>query len=428
MSTHMSTTLLRSLAALCAIAPAALTAQVRVSPSSVNVNAQGATTAIISFSGVGGFDMAEALFCGELVSAAPAVGLRCAPGTVYGQLPARYERSAAGAFDAVSDVMTVPVSVARRAYQDAAGGKNSAFYYVRRFRNDFGVDEFASVALRLTSGGARTPLSLTDVKLAFLPEAPVLFVANGDVPSDVEATIRYTGSGRLTGRWEIVYPGEQVPSANDLLTEAASAPTESGRQRRYTQLARFNVFLPPTGRVVIPGPDASRLPTASDGMYYLLFRVESAFDAESPSESSTSIDGEFMISSGGLNGAAAGFTLPMLRYVVGSGSTRRAAPKSAGSIRLRLPARNAVVNPDSLQFVWEKLERAAQYRLEVGIPDGDRVFAAMIPGTMRRYVAPPLLKEKAPSGAVRWRVVGLDAKGREVGRSVWAPLTLSGQR
>ncbi|MCC6245373.1 MAG: hypothetical protein IT353_21205 [Gemmatimonadaceae bacterium] len=420
----MSTATFRTLLAVCLCAPSVALAQVRVSPSSVNVNAQGATTAIITFSGVGAYSMGEALFCGALVSAAPAGGSRCAPGTIFGQLPARYERTGGNTFDAVTDVMTVPVSVARRAYQDAASGNNSAFYYVRRFRSDEGVDEYAAVTLRLSNGGARTPLSLTDVRLAFVPEAPVLYVANGDVPSDVEAVVRYTGSGRLTGRWEIVYPGEQVPTTQDLLTEAAHDPS-TGAQRRYTQLARFNVFLPPTGRAVIPGPDASRLPTASDGMYYLLFRVESAFDAESPAESSSSLDGEFIINNSGLAGAGAGFTLPMLRYVVGSGSSRRVSAKANGSIRLRLPARNATVNADALQFVWDKLERASQYRLEVGTTDGTRVFAAMIPGTMRRYEAPPLLKEKAPQGAARWRVVGLDSKGREVGRSVWSPLTFA---
>jgi len=400
-------------------------AQVSVSPSSVNVNAQGVTTAILSFSGVSGFTPAEALFCGEVVAATPAIGVRCAPGTVYGQLPARYERSSTGAFDMLTDVMTVPASVARRAYQAAASGSNSAFYYVRRFRNDGGVDQYASVTLRLSGGGARTPLALTDVKLAFLPEEPVHYVANGDVPSDLEATIRYTGSGRLTGRWEIVYPGEPVPTSQDLLPQASVSPNERNTQRRYSQLARFNVFLPPTGRVVIPGPDASRLPTASDGIYYLLFRVESAFDAESPSESSSSVDGEFIINSGGLNGGSAGFALPMLRYVVGSGTSRRAAARTSGAVRLRLPVRNATVDPANLVFAWDALGRAAQYRVEVGVPDGPRILGALLPAKTRRYNAPPWLAGKAPQDRLRWRVVALDAQGREVGRSVWSPLTLA---
>ncbi len=423
MRTSRSLLLLPLAAAL--VPSATAQAQVSVSPSSINVNAQGVTTAILSFSGVAGATMAEALFCGEVISASPASGVRCAPGTVFGQLPERYERTANSTFSVLTDVMTVPASVARRAYQAAAAGGNSAFYYVRRFRREVGGDLYASVTLRLGGGGARTPLALTDVKLAFLPEEPVHYVANGDVPSDLEATIRYTGSGRLTGRWEVVYPGESVPTAQDLLPQASVDPNQRNTQRRYSQLARFNVFLPPTGRAVIPGPDASRLPTASDGIYYLLFRVESAFDAESPSEASSSLDGEFIINSGGLNGGSAGFALPMLRYVVGSGTARRSAARATGAVRLRLPARNATVDPANLLFSWDALGCAAQYRVEVGVPDGARILGALLPATTRRYNAPPWLASRAPQDRLRWRVVALDAQGREVGRSVWSPLTLA---
>ena len=34
------------------------------------------------------------------------------------------------------------------------------------------------------------------------------------------ARIAYTGTGRLIGRWEIVLPGEELPTPEDLLTEA----------------------------------------------------------------------------------------------------------------------------------------------------------------------------------------------------------------
>ncbi len=421
-----ASTLSVAFAVVAAVAsPTTVSAQVSVSPSSVNVNAQGVTTAILTFSGVSGYRMAEALWCGELVSAAPAGGFRCAPGTVFGQLPSRYERTSGSTFDALSDVMTIPASVARRAYQDAAAGSNSAFYYVRRFRSDEGIDQYAAVTLRLTSGGARTPLSITDVQLAFDPDVPVLYVANGDVPAPLEAILSYTGSGRLSGRWEIVYPGEQVPSASDLLTEGTTPADQRRAQRRYTQLSRFNVFLPPTGRTVLPGPDPSRLPTATDGIYYLLLRLESAFDAESQTETTGSIDGEFIIRTGGLSGGAAGFALPMLRYVVGSGSSRTPAPRSVGTVRLRLPAANATVDPASLVFAWDAPARAEQYRVEVGVLDGTRVLAAIVPRTTRRYEAPPWLATSAPQPRLRWRVVALDARGREIGRSAWSGLTLN---
>src|SRR5690606_10976638 len=110
--------------------------------------------------------------------------------------------------------------------------------------------QYVAVTCRLTGGGARTPLSLTDVTIAFNSNKPVLQVATGELLPAIDAHIAYTGTGRLTGRWEVVLPGEEMPSRFDLLTEASLPLEERPKQRRYTQLARFNVFLPPAGRVV----------------------------------------------------------------------------------------------------------------------------------------------------------------------------------
>jgi len=412
-------------ASLIAIDPIA--AQIRVSPSSVNVNTQGVTTAVITFTGAQG-TLAEGLFCGEVVSASPDAGQRCAPGTVFGQLPSRYQRTS-GVVGTVTDVMTVPASVARRAYQDAAAGRNSAFYYVRRFRADAGVDEYAVVTLRLTNGGARTPLALTDVKLMFLPEEPVLYVGNGEVPSDVQAVVRYTGGGRLSGRWEIVYPGEAPPTEAELRTEGSDPGSGEFAPRRFTQLSRFNVFLPPTGKVVIPGPDATRLPTSIDGQYFLLLRIESAFDAESPKEGGLIMDGPEVIlgGPGGLAGGVAPFPLPPLRYIVGSGTTGRTTTRVAATVRLRSPAANAVVVPASLRFLWMGVAVASQYRVEIGTPDGVHVFSALVPSTMRQYDAPAWLASRLRDSAYRWRVVALDGRGRELGRSLWSAFHVQGR-
>ena len=59
-------------------------------------------------------------------------------------------------------------SVSRRAYQAAVDGQTSTFFYVRRFvSNTGGPDEYVFVTCRLTGGGARTPLALLDVQLAY---------------------------------------------------------------------------------------------------------------------------------------------------------------------------------------------------------------------------------------------------------------------
>src|SRR5262245_65176057 len=128
--------------------------------------------------------------------------------------------------------MSIPPSVARRAYQAAQAGSVSSFFYVRHFINlgggpdqgAGGPDEYVPVTCRLSGGGARTPFALTDVKVSFDTEAAenaIVFVAPGRKPPAIRARITYNGTGRLRGRWEVVLPGEQPPEDFDLLTEAA---------------------------------------------------------------------------------------------------------------------------------------------------------------------------------------------------------------
>jgi hypothetical protein len=410
-----------SIAVLLLIPAAAARAQVRVNPTGVNVNAQGATTVFLTFGGLAGFEPAEAFWCGELVPAAPAVGLRCAPGTIFGQLPIRYDRSTGSGSNGLTDIMTIPPSVTRRAYQAAEAGSNSAFYYVRRFRSLVGAaDQYVAVTCRMTGGGARTPLSLTDVRLGFVPEVPVLQVAQGSVPPEIVARITYTGTGRLAGRWEIALPGEELPTVEDLLTEATLPVERRGTQRRYTQLARFNLFLPPTGRIELPGPDPSRLPTSADGVYYLLLRIEASSEKEGDSNLEAVGAGQGVVP----GGAVAGFPMPVLRYVVGSGQ-ELAAIESDHGIRLLTPAaESTAVDLSALTFTWVGLGQAAEYRVEIESPDGTAVLSALLPNAVAGYRAPPWLGERVKDGRLRWRVAATDARGRVIGRSEWRRLAL----
>ncbi|MBK6457556.1 MAG: hypothetical protein IPF87_15995 [Gemmatimonadetes bacterium] len=259
-------------------------AQIRVNPTGVNVNTQGSSTVFLTYGGLAGYDAVEALWCGELINARPAVGLRCNPATIFGSLPLRFAQPTSSGINALTDIMTIPASVTRRAYQAAADGQGSAFFYVRRFvSRTGGPEQYVAVTCRLSGGGARAPLALTDVQLEVDGDAPVLTVAQGEAVPEFSARIAYTGSGRLIGRWEVVLPGEELPTPEDLLTEATLPREKRGTQRRYTQLSRFNVFLPPTGRGVIPGPDPSRLPSDVDGVYHILLRVEASADKEGDS-------------------------------------------------------------------------------------------------------------------------------------------------
>lgn len=392
-------------------------AQIRVDPNGVNVNTQAPTTVFLTFGGLADQEPVEAFWCGELLPAAPDVGLRCDPATIFGRLPVRFDRSSVNG-TAFTDIMSIPASVARRAYQAAADGATSSFFYVRRFRSlSGGPDEFVAVTCRMTGGGARTPLSLTDVRLGFGLDAPVLQVGQGQLPPPFQAEIAYNGTGRLRGRWEVVLPGEELPSATDLLTEATLPPEERGTQRRYTELGRFNEFLPPTGSLVLPGPDPSRLPTEVDGVYLILLRIEVSDDKEGNSNLANAGAGAGVVN----GGAVAGFPMPALRYLVGSG-TAIAADAADGGLVLLHPAAGAVLGGSAPQFSWQEAPQAAHYRLEVRGGDGAEMLAAVLSAGVGGYRAPPWLAERAVGGRLRWRVVATDLRGNEVARAEWREL------
>ena len=58
--------------------------EIRRDPNGVNVSSQGATTVFITFGGLNDQVPVEATWCGELIPAAPDLGLKCDPATVFG--------------------------------------------------------------------------------------------------------------------------------------------------------------------------------------------------------------------------------------------------------------------------------------------------------------------------------------------------------
>src|SRR5262249_6822237 len=115
--------------------PAVLAQTIRVNPTGVNVNVSGATTVFLTFGPVGNFRPAEGTWCGELIPATPDNGLKCDPATIFGTLPGRFNRSRSSGNLGFTDIMSIPPSVARRAYQAAQAGSVSSFFYVRHFIN-----------------------------------------------------------------------------------------------------------------------------------------------------------------------------------------------------------------------------------------------------------------------------------------------------
>ena len=399
-------------------------AQVRVSPTGVSVNAMAATTVLLTFGGIGSMIPREAVWCGELVSAAPDLGRRCDPATIFGVLPPRSDLSRTSARrGALTDIMSIPASVARRAWQAAADGARSPFFYVRRFESTTGgPDEYVVVTCRLTGGGAHVPFSLVDVRVAFDPDATVLYVAPGEPVAPVAATIRYNGTGRLVGRWEVVLPGEEPPRESDLLTEATLPPDERGTQRRWLPVERFNVFLPPGGRARLPGPDPARLPSSAQGTYLLLLRVEASDDREGDTDLAAVGAGDRVAH----GGAGAGVPRPVRRYVVGTGESALAATETPRALRLVAPADGATIGADSMPTLrWMEECGAAVYRVELATDDGTPLLEALVRKSRAAYAMPPLVRERAGDArALKWRVVAIDANGTTLKRSGWRTLRL----
>jgi hypothetical protein len=395
--------------------------EIRVSPSSVNVYSQGSTTVFLTYGNLGSYRPAETGWCGDVQPDAAGLGKSCAPGTIYGTLPSRYDISRRGGNNGYTEVVSAPASVARKAYQAAARGEDSRFFYVRRLVSDAGgPDQFVVVTMRLMGNGAGAPFSLTDVQLDFGsgkgPRAngqdpQALFVEpDGKVPP-LHAEIRYTGAGTWRGRWEVVRPGDPLPEPRDLLTEASLPLEERGTQQRYSQLSRFNVFLSPDGRYVLQGPDPARLPRSAAGQYLILLRVEASYDRENLSDLAAVGAGAGVAQ----GGAAAGFPMPVLRYVVGGGDNTQSVT-AANSFWQLLPREGAAFPAGQLvDFAWAEAPQAAFYRLEIEDDAGKLLFTAMLKSTVRSYRAPSWLKTKAADGRFLWRVVALDPAGKQQG-------------
>ncbi len=398
-------------AMLCLGAPAA--EAISRDPNGVNVNAQGATSVFITFGGLQQQVPVEAVWCGELIPATPDIGFKCDPTTIYGRLPIRLDQSRVNASATTfTDIMSIPPSVARRAWQAAERGENSAFFYVRRFISTVGgPDEYVFVTCRLAGGGARVPLALLDVRLSFAVERDAPALQRGELAPPVQAEIRYNGTGRLKGRWEIVAPGEDPPASRDLLTEASLPPEERAQQRRYTQVGRFNVFLPPSGKIILPGPAPERLPTEIEGLYQLLLRIEASDDKEGDSNLALAEAGSGIVHSG----AVAGFPIPPLRYYVGSAFDPAA---NSHTLSLLTPAsRSTWPANQPLTFGWSQTPAAMLYRLEIA--EGAVIkHSAIVQQGVGSYLAPSWIARSSGS-TLRWRVTALGPNGDAIQRTEW---------
>lgn len=271
----------------------------------------------------------------------------------------------------------------------------------------------------MAGGGARVPFSLLDVEMGFDVEAPVLYVRNGDRPPAVRARIAYNGTGRLRGRWEVVMPGEELPSSRDLLTEATLPFEERGTQRRYTEIGRFNVFLPRRAdRSSCPAPIRAGCRPAPKASTTCCCASRRATTRKATRTSRA--QARARVSSTRAPSPAS--RCPPSGYVVGGERTTTLDGGAPGDLRLLAPVDEAVVLSGDLDLAWLELPQADVYRVEMADQAGQVLLSALVQRGVSAYRAPPFLKERAPGGQVRWRVVAIDVTGRELRSSVWRRL------
>src|SRR2546425_12624784 len=79
--------------------------QISVNPIGVNVNSQSPTSAFLTYGGVLNYSSVEACWCGDLIPAAPDIGRKCDPATIYGCLPARYNLARGSGQTNYTDIM-----------------------------------------------------------------------------------------------------------------------------------------------------------------------------------------------------------------------------------------------------------------------------------------------------------------------------------
>ena len=267
----------------------------------------------------------------------------------------------------------------------------------------------------MTGGMSASPFSLTSVEIGFSGvDKPVVFAKPDEKLPQIQARISYTGTGRLKGRWEIVMPGEDPPSVNDLLTEATLPIESRSSQRRYTQLSRFNVFLPAGGDYTLAGPDGDALPRTVAGEYLLLLRIEASENDSNASDLSAVGAGSGVVYSG----AVAGFPMPALHYFVSS-----SAGAPAGAISQLAPVDNKSFSPgEQIDFAWADTPNAVVFKLQIETSDAKPVFSALLPAGAGTYRAPSWLRERAGAANLRWRVSAIDGDGQSIGESSWRSL------
>lgn len=150
----------------------------------------------------------------------------------------------------------------------------------------------------------------------------------------------------------------------------------------------------------------------------MLLRIEASDDKEGDSNLASAGAGQGVVNTG----AVAGFPLPTIRARRRRRAHHDLDGGAPGDLRLLAPVDEAVVLSGDLDLAWLELPQADVYRVEMADQAGQVLLSALVQRGVSAYRAPPFLKERAPGGQVRWRVVAIDVTGRELRSSVWRRL------
>ena len=141
----------------------------------------------------------------------------------------------------------------------------------------------------IATAHARTPPSVPDspgigpakleaIRLSFgIPESgpATLSVKPGETIPSFKAVFKYSGTGMVSGRWELITPADSGPDDSTILPESQMPASERDRPRMLEALDTFSVQLPPTsGTYTLTGPGLRADRLTLTGTYRIALRVE----------------------------------------------------------------------------------------------------------------------------------------------------------
>jgi hypothetical protein len=293
-------------------------------------------------------------------------------GTVIGQVNTGLQgttdtSTVNGATATLTETVTLPQQALLRAQSLGA----DRLFIVRSF-DDGGASASDASGVAI-SGGLGGEFRLVRIALRF-DDGAVQRVVSTDSTLSATASITFTGSGRIEGRWEIAQPTSTLgePRFRSL-----------GVVRRQVTGASREVSL-----------ESPSLPTGTQGIYLLRLRITSP---------------------------ETGFEPPELGYAVNAGEAVEA--NEIGGLG---PPKGTTWESGTL-FRWSEMDRAAAYRVEFHArrdagEDAPPVSGVLVPApasvAQLSRVARSHLEEATPYW---WRVLAFDDEGNIIGRS---PLTL----